>query len=248
MRTTVTDRRAGREILADRGVTLADHAVERRGQARVAHAPVRPAPARCGAAAAPPDGCSPLPARPDTGSPPPSAPRTRDPGPPCVPMPSLTKVCARSFVSFASSSTARASRTIAVFSGVDRVVVAVRRQAQARPRLLQRGAGLIHAQVEVGRHQPGERLTLGDAAAEVDEQLVQPAGHFHAEGDLLFGGQRARHRDGADERFLGGRDDPHLTRRSPGRRGRLSAAEPAHRRAESRARTAARSRGTSPRP
>ena len=49
--------------------------------------------------------------------------------------------------------------------------------------------------VEVGRRQPRDDLSAGDPAAEIDEQLVQPARHLQAEGDLFLGGQRARDRD-----------------------------------------------------
>ena len=119
---------------------------------------------------------------------------------------SRTWPCA-SRVSRASSSTAAAWRTMRGLLGVDGVVVAVGRKAEARAGLLQRRLGLPHAQLEVGRISRAMHLALADAAAEVHGELVEPAGDLDAQRDLLFGGEGARHGDGAHERVLGGGHD-----------------------------------------
>ena len=74
---------------------------------------------------------------------------------------------------------------------VDVVFVARGRQSEPHAGLLQRGLGLLQAQLEVGRHQPREDLPLLHRASEVDLDLVDPARDLEGERHLILGGERA---------------------------------------------------------
>jgi hypothetical protein len=92
---------------------------------------------------------------------------------------------------------------------IDVIVGGIGGQAEPGPRLLQRRFGLVHVQREIGGHELGDRLALADAAAKVDMQQAEPARDFHADCDLLFGGQRAGDRDRPCQPILHGRDHTH---------------------------------------
>jgi hypothetical protein len=76
----------------------------------------------------------------------------------------------------------------------------LRGQPESGTRLLQRGFRLLDAKLEVRRRQAREHLVAADGAAQVDKQLVHPAGHLERKRHLLFGGQRPIHGHRALER------------------------------------------------
>ncbi len=85
-----------------------------------------------------------------------------------------------------------------------------RRQAQADAGLHHGGLGLGHPQLEIGGHQPGDRLTAPHRRADVDEDLVEAAGHLEAQRRLLIGGQGPGDVDRARQPADLGFHDPHL--------------------------------------
>ncbi len=97
-----------------------------------------------------------------------------------------------------------------------------------RARLLQCRLRLAHPQLEIGRDEPRQHVSLRHAAAQIHRQLHDPAGHLEAHFRLLFRGQSAGHRDGARQVDLLHGGDPDAARvvaaSGRGPRGRILAA------------------------
>src|SRR5262249_37694966 len=72
-------------------------------------------------------------------------------------------------------------------------------QAEPRPRLRQRGALLLHGQLEFNRRDAREHLAFADAVADIHEHLLDAALGLRADGDFVVGEERA---DGFDQAAL----------------------------------------------
>ncbi len=92
--------------------------------------------------------------------------------------------------------------------GIHAVVGALRRQTEPGARLLQRRHRLVHAELRVGGVEARDSLVAADPAAEVHEQLADPAGDLGAEHDLLVGREGAGGADTAIDHLLRGRHEP----------------------------------------
>ena len=77
---------------------------------------------------------------------------------------------------------------------------------------MERRLGLIDAQLEIERVEPGHDVTAMNLSSEVHAELGQPAGDLHAQDHLLLRVERARHRDRTCHLQFRGGSDAHFAR------------------------------------
>ena len=96
---------------------------------------------------------------------------------------------------------------------INRVLVSRSGQAEPDARLVERGFGLVQAELEVVGQQTRDDLAFADRGSQVDVERIDPAGDLERERNLVFSRQRPGDGDHAVERLFCGQHTGHLPRR-----------------------------------